>query len=60
MDKELFLKEISLKASKYVREILCNPEDHEDEVQAITEDFIAGASAAYDLLTNLRHTKYDN
>lgn len=60
MDKELFLKEISLKASKYAREIVCNPEEHEDAVQTITEDFIEGASAAYDLLTNLRHTKYDN
>lgn len=44
MDKELFLKEVAKAATAY------QPELHRDAVDAIFQDFMEGASTAYDIL----------
>lgn len=50
MDKELFLKEIAKAATAYAEETVYQPELHRDAVDAIFQDFMEGASTAYDIL----------
>lgn len=45
MDKELFLKEVAK-----AEETVYQPELHRDAVDAIFQDFMEGASTAYDIL----------
>lgn len=50
MDKELFLKEMAKTATVYAEETVYQPELHKDAVDAVFQDFMEGASAAYDIL----------
>lgn len=50
MDKELFLKEMAKTATVYAEETVYQPELHRDAVDAVFQDFMEGASTAYDML----------
>lgn len=51
MDKELFLKEMAKAATAYAETTVYQPELHKDAVDSVFQDFMEGASTAYDILT---------
>lgn len=51
MDKELFLKEMAKAATAYAEATVYQPELHKDAVDSVFQDFMEGASTAYDILT---------
>lgn len=51
MDKELFLKEVAKAATAYAEETVYQPELHKDTIDSVFQDFMEGASTAYDILT---------
>lgn len=51
MDKELFLKEVAKAATAYAEETVYQPELHKDAIDSVFQDFMEGASTAYDILT---------
>lgn len=51
MDKELFLKEMAKAATAYAEATVYQPELHKDAVDSVFQDFMEGASTAYDTLT---------
>lgn len=51
MDKELFLKEVAKAATAYAEATVYQPELHKDAVDSVFQDFMEGASSAYDTLT---------
>ena len=50
MDKELFLKEIAKAATAYAEQTVYQPELHKDAVDSVFQDFMEGASTAYNIL----------
>ena len=51
MNKEVFLKEIAKAAIAYAEATVYQPELHKDAVDSVFQDFMEGASTAYDILT---------
>lgn len=51
MDKELFLKEVAKAATAYAEATVYQPELHKDAIDSVFQDFMEGASTAYDILT---------
>ena len=58
MDKELFLKEMAKTATAYAEQTVYQPELHKDAVDAVFQDFMEGASTAYNILN--KSECYDN
>lgn len=54
MNKEDFLKSVSSIANHYANESVVNPEKHQDAVNTIYEDFMAGVDIAYDMLPKFK------
>lgn len=50
MTKEEFISAIEDLATKYANSVVYEPEEHEDAVASITDDYLEGAYAAYELL----------
>lgn len=51
MNKEVFLKEMAKAATAYAEVTVYQPELHKDTVDSVFQDFMEGASSAYDMLT---------
>ena len=51
MDKELFLKEVAKAATAYAEETVYQPKLHKDAIDSVFQDFMEGASTAYNILT---------
>lgn len=51
MNKEVFLKEMAKAATAYAGATVHQPELHKDAVDSVFQDFMEGASTAYDILT---------
>lgn len=51
MNKEVFLKEMDKAATAYAETTVYQPELHKDAVDSVFQDFMEGASTAYDILT---------
>lgn len=51
MNKEVFLKEMAKAATAYAEATVYQPELHKDAVDSVFQDFMEGASTAYDILT---------
>ena len=52
MDKEKFTKLAEEWGNTYAREVVYDPEEHADAVAAIVLDYVSGALAAYEFLTD--------
>lgn len=50
MNKEVFLKEMAKAATAYAETTVYQPELHKDAVDSVFQDFMEGASSAYDML----------
>ena len=59
MNKEVFLKEMAKAATAYAEATVYQPELHKDAVDSVFQDFMEGASTAYDILTQSENG-YDN
>lgn len=51
ISKEEFNQIVTEEAQIYVSETLLDPEEHQDAIEAIMEDFKAGAELAWQVLT---------
>ena len=51
MNKEIFLKEMAKAATAYAEATVYQPELHKDAIDSVFQDFMEGASTAYDILT---------
>ena len=56
MNKEVFLKEMVKAVTAYAETTVYQPELHEDAVDSIFQDFMEGASTAYDILTENKNS----
>ena len=50
MTKEEFISAIEDSAMEYANSVVYEPEEHEDAIASIVDDYLEGACAAYDLL----------
>ena len=48
--KEMFLNKVAEAATDYAKETIYQPELHEDAVNSVFQDFMEGASTAYNIL----------
>lgn len=51
MNKEIFLKEMAKAATAYAEATVYQPDLHKDAVDNVFQNFMEGASTAYDVLT---------